>query len=213
MFCSQCGKDLQESELICPECGHRRTKKNSEESKSNFTQRKTAQSNLLYESKGYPQAYYRRSTIFGFLAIVFGVIIALMSQARHHSSQMNIYSNGTLVHSGTLGGGNMFTSEGQEWLLLMGIFFIIAGVACLAFSQKQKGAFALMLYEDRIDGIKGFQKFTLEYGQVNEVLTDAVSIYQSVTIVTASNKYRIIVTHDAEKAAEIIRMKRKVTIR
>lgn len=107
----------------------------------------------MYQSQGYPETYYRRARIAAVLAMADGGIIALPSQARYHSSQMNIYANDTLVHSGTLGGGNVFTSEGREMLLMMGIFCIVFGLVCLVLVQKQKDAYALMLYEDRIEGI------------------------------------------------------------
>ena len=211
MFCSQCGKKLPDVASVCPSCGHRLHRKD-DQGKQTLPDRKTAsraRANVLYESKGFPQSYYRSAKISSLIAIVGGAVLALMSQARYHSSQMNIYSNGTLVHSGTLGGGNMFNAEGREWLIMIGIFFICAGVFLLFFAQKQKDAYALVLYENRIDGIKGFQKFTLEYGQVSEVLTYTASAYPTITIVTAGNKYRIIVTHDADKAAEIIHRKQK----
>lgn len=206
MFCSQCGKEMRDGDIFCSSCGYR-PKKTSPAKASHFKQDSSQYGAELYSSKGYPEAYRKRSTLWGILGILGGILFIIFSQAKHSSSQMTIYSNGRAVNSGILGGGNMFSADGQQMLLLIGVAFIILGVGLFVWVNKLDESTALTLYENKITGMALSQKFVLDYAQVTEVLTDTVGMYHTITLITAGHKYRVIVTHDEEQAAEIIRSK------
>ena len=216
MFCSKCGKEVASGAKFCPACGNKLESKSdpvqpslaqrSSTPKEKAVEEKGAQK-VLYTSKGYPERYYKRSRVTSLLSIVAGVALMILSQAHYHSSAMSIYSGGQLVHSGTLGGGSMFNAEGQQGLFILGLVFILLGIGLFFYIRKLHEMCALTLFENKITGIKMGQKFELNYGQVTEVLSDTAPMYEAVTIVTNSNKYRVIVSHDAEQAATIIREK------
>lgn len=206
MFCTQCGKELKHGEEFCPSCGRAVKSKASKPPKQEVVQlHGQNMGKVLYESKGYPVGYSRKVKIIGIVAIIGGIVIMLMSQARHSSSQVNYYAGGNLVDTGTIGGGSMFTAEGSQSLLLIGGLMVIIGIFLFGFIKKLNESYALTLYERGMEGIKMGQKFVLMYSQVTEVLCDEPASIQAVTIVTMGNKYRVIVAQGAEETANIIR--------
>lgn len=202
MFCSQCGKEMLTNLEYCPNCGSK-VRRHSADPQIE-TQGPRATGKILYESKGYPASYLTRARIGGFLSFVAGILLIILSKARHGTSQMNIYAGDTLIESGTLGGGNVFTQEGQEWLATLGVFGILFGVILFFSLKKLNTAFALTLYSDRLSGVCRFNHVSLSYSQITEVLYDNSMMYQTVTIITPGNKYKIVVSHDAAQAADII---------
>lgn len=205
MFCSQCGKELLPSMDYCPNCGNKTRGHSSASNNKAFSSCSSGQ--VLYESRGYPASYVTRVRIGSLLSFIAGILMLFLSRAKYGTSQMNIYAGDTLIESGTLGGGNVFSAEGQEWIAMFGIFGILFGVIMFFLLKKQNNAYALTLYPDRLTGVCRFNQLSLSYSQITEALYDSSMSYQTVTIITHGNKYKIIVTHDAAQAAEIINCK------
>lgn len=228
MFCPKCGNKLDDGGNFCAECGFNiKQKKKPGESVTKRvlppTEAMAPQTALaggtsgnqgafsygaeLYSSKGYPTSFRNGSIFWGIAVILGGIACMFFSQARYSGSKISVYSGGRWEDVGTLGGGNVFTSDGQQTVMIIGIVMVLAGIVLLGMTKKQQESMALNLYENKITGVVNFQKFVLDYEQVTEVLSDSEGKIPAVTLITAGNKYRIIVSHGEDEAAEIIRNK------
>lgn len=168
---------------------------------------------LLFQSNGIAKKLQLLILICAVLVFASGVGFIAISQAQHErvgvtDGYMDSDGEYHIVNSGYLGGGDVFTEEGQETLIATGSVLIIVGVLFLLFLVcVRKNRF--YIYENHIDSVQFafWIKFSvrLEYNQISDVQLIKIMGASNLLLISNGTRNSVPIAEDAERAYALIR--------
>ena len=169
----------------------------------------------IFESKGCAKKQTLLFLSCGIILVICGIFLMLISNAKRDGTKVFTRSAyGTLISSGTIGGGYVLNEDGRRMLMIFGVVALIFGISAIcSLWVLRKSAFTV--YEGYVEGVQYIplfivnlkKEFHLEYDQILDVQVSRGTFGQTVKIVTRGGNYNVTLKEDGEDGIAYIRQK------